>query len=383
MPETEGVVRPLYSDVAVLEAQETRKEIPCTVTPVKPVVGFDLRFHAGYDVTIPLKSLEGSANLLTTVFRVVPAERQDGPAYFSQSIQVPEIREDAKGDAYLEGDFDLGEGKYHVSWLMRDRSERVCSSNWDIEAVLPAKDKALMPMKIAAANVEPADKDLFKQEDSPARDGASAPLSVKVMVNFAPQDSSSASMQPADKEGLMAILRNIAREPRIGKVSLVAFNVQEERIVYRQDDASQMDFPSLGDALQSLVFGTVKIQQLVQKHSGAAFLGDLMTREIGDAPVPMDAVVITGPKALVEDSIPADTLKQLGDAKVPVFYLNYIPNPAATPWRDAIGGAVRVMKGVEYTISRPRDLFAAWSDIMGRIMKLKAGKSANGGSSSQ
>jgi hypothetical protein len=30
----------------VLEAQEVRKEVACTVTPEKPVLGFDLRFHA-------------------------------------------------------------------------------------------------------------------------------------------------------------------------------------------------------------------------------------------------------------------------------------------------------------------------------------------------
>jgi hypothetical protein len=46
-------------------------------------------------------------------------------------------------------------------------------------------------------------------------------------------------------------------------------------------------------------------------------------------------------------------------------------NPQANPWRDAIGNAVRYLKGAEYTISRPRDLFFAWSEIMGRIVKSK------------
>ena len=41
---------------------------------------------------------------------------------------MPSIEENAKGDAYLQGGFDLGEGKYHVDWLMRDRTERVCSA---------------------------------------------------------------------------------------------------------------------------------------------------------------------------------------------------------------------------------------------------------------
>src|SRR5258708_994213 len=59
-----GSVRLFTSDAAILEAKEVRKDVPCTVTPVKPVLGFDLKFHAGYEVTVPLKELAGSDNLL-------------------------------------------------------------------------------------------------------------------------------------------------------------------------------------------------------------------------------------------------------------------------------------------------------------------------------
>ena len=51
------------------------------------------------------------------------------------------IEEDASGDAQLEGTVDLGEGKYHVDWMMRDRTESVCSFYWDMEAELPSKDR--------------------------------------------------------------------------------------------------------------------------------------------------------------------------------------------------------------------------------------------------
>src|SRR5580693_6214355 len=60
-----GMVRIFGSDAAILEARETRKDLPCTVTPNKPLLGFDLKFHSGYDVSIPLKDLAGSDNQLT------------------------------------------------------------------------------------------------------------------------------------------------------------------------------------------------------------------------------------------------------------------------------------------------------------------------------
>jgi hypothetical protein len=51
--------------------------------------------------------------------------------------------------------------------------------------------------------------------------------------------------------------------------------------------------------------------------------------------------------------------------------MNYVLTPQQNPWRDSIGNVVKRMRGYEYTISRPRDLWAAWTDIMAHIVKLK------------
>ena len=59
------------------------------------------------------------------------------------TLKFPMIEDDASGDAQLEGTVDLGEGNYHVDWMMRDRTESVCSSNWDMEAVLAPKDREM------------------------------------------------------------------------------------------------------------------------------------------------------------------------------------------------------------------------------------------------
>ncbi|HTX38904.1 MAG TPA: hypothetical protein VME43_27960 [Bryobacteraceae bacterium] len=366
-------VRLFSSDAAVLESQEARKDLPCTVTPDKPVLGFDLRFHSGYDVSVPLKELAGSENLLTMVFRVTPQDHPDEPVYLSQHLAVPAITDDERGPAYLQGSFDVGEGKYHVDWLMRDRSERVCSFNWDIEASLPQKDKQ-MALDIAPDVVQPSDTEPFRQEPPVERVSREAPLNIKVMVNFAPQDSGSATLQPLDTNALLSILRNIAREPRICKFSIVAFNMQEQRVLYRQDGASQIDFPALGKALAALNLGTVDLRQLSQKHGDSEFLGKLIATELTDEKPPADAVIFAGPKVVLDDGIPPDTLKQISDVKTPVFYMNYNLNPQNNPWRDAIGNTVKYLKGAEYTISRPRDLFFSWTEIIGRIVKLKFGK---------
>jgi len=181
-----GMVRLFGTDAAILESQEARKDLPCTVVPAKALLGFDLKFHAGYDVSIPLRELAGAGNNLTMVFRVVPEDRADEPVYFSQHVSVPAIEEDAHGDAVLQGIVDVGEGKYHVDWMMRDRAERVCSSSWDTEASLPVRDKQ-MALDIAPDVVQQADSEPFKQEPPVEREQHEGPLNVKVVVNFRPR----------------------------------------------------------------------------------------------------------------------------------------------------------------------------------------------------
>jgi hypothetical protein len=333
-------------------------------------LGFDLRFHTGYEVTVPLKEVAGPENLLTMIYRVTYEKDKDHPIYFSQRVNVPKIEEDSKGDAYLEGTFDVGEGSYHVDWIMRDRSERVCSFFWDSTATLSAKDKEVA-LHILPGSIEGADREPFREEPPVTRNGKDGPLNVKVLVNFAPQKARSATLQPLDTHALISILRNISREPRIFKFSIVAFNMQEQRVLYRQEDTEQINFPALGESLHSLNLGTVNLKRLEDKHGDTDFLAKLITDEVSKTKA--DALIFAGPKVMLEEGVPQESLKQLESITTPVFYMNYNLYPQANPWRDAIGSAVKKLRGYEYTISRPRDLWSAWTDIVSRIIKQKSG----------
>jgi hypothetical protein len=377
-----GSLRIINTDMAVLETKEIRKDLPCTVSPNKPVLGFDLRFHTGYDVTVPLRDLSGSENMLTILMRVTAENRKDDPVYFVQRVRVPLIEDDSKGDATLSGLFDVGEGAYHVDWLMRDRTERVCSFYWDSEAQLPAKDKQ-MALAISAGSIERAEYEQFSEEPPVERAQTNQPLNIKVLVNFAPQRSDAASLKPADTLALVTMLRRIAREPEIGKFSLVAFNISEQRVLYRQSSEDKIDFPALGEAVQSVQPGKVDLKRLAQKHGDTEFLADLIRKEMISSDHP-DALIFAGPKAMLDESVPENELKGVAsDVDYPVFYMNYNLNPQAVPWKDSISRAIKPFHGVEFTISRPRDLWFAVSDMVSRIVKSKQGRSSFASPSAQ
>ncbi len=358
------------SDMAIFESSDSRKELPCSVIQRKPELGFDLRFHSGYDVTLPLSEVAGEGGMLTVVFRIYAQGDREAANYFVQHFTVPTVAEDAKGDAVLQGGINLGEGNYHVDWLMRDRSERICSSSWDVEASLAPKDRPinlfLSPNEVAEFQPEPFVNDTEVRNPA-VGDGA---LNIKVLVNFAPQDSTSAALQRTDTDALVSILKAIQRDPRIGRISLVAFNMTESRIVYRQDTADQIDFPALGHALQTVKLGTVTVQRLGEKHTETDFLEGLIENEVAAASHP-DAVIFAGPKAMLNADVPQENLRRIGNIDCPVFYMNYNLNPQAVPWKDSISHAIKPFRGTEYTISRPRDLWFSTSEMMGRILRTK------------
>ena len=55
----------------------------------------------------------------------------------------------------------------------------------------------------------------------------------------------------------MSMVRSITRQPEIGCFTLVAFNLRGQQIVYRQDDARNIDFAALGKALPVSASGTI------------------------------------------------------------------------------------------------------------------------------
>jgi len=361
-----GLVRIINDDVAVLESVENRADLPCRVDPVEPELGFDMRFHAGYSVSIPLRNLAGAGDQLRLLMRISPLEKPERQLYLVDRFSVPPIEEDAKGEASLPGRYTLGPGRYKVDWLMRNRAERVCSAHWEIEADLDEDDRA-QPLTLPANTVAQRPDDPFEEQHPVPRAEPNQLAHLKILVNFSPADPSESALKPWDVEAIVAMLRNIAREPQVGRFSVVAFNMQQEQVIYRADNVERLDFPALGDAVSNIKLGVIDYRRLLDPHSATRFLTTLLTEQLGPQHPEPDAIVIVGPKLMLDKNIPQEALRQAGTANCPIFYLNYNSNPRKNPWRDAIGVALKVYRGFEYSIRAPRDLGAALSDMMFRL----------------
>jgi hypothetical protein len=92
-----------FDDTEVLASCGQREDVSCQVTPYKPKLGFDLRFHSNYRVTVPIKILANNGGWLQVLMRVTPAANSDTPVYLSHRYSVPDFEMDTRGKGDLEG----------------------------------------------------------------------------------------------------------------------------------------------------------------------------------------------------------------------------------------------------------------------------------------
>ena len=365
-------MRLLPSDSAVLDLGEPRIDLPCAVRTLKPELGFDFKFRSRYQVSIAMNDLADAGDLLTILFRVVSENHPDAPVYFVQRIPVPVLDDGVKGRAELTGAFLMGEGRYHVDWLMRDLQQRFCASSWDVEARVDRD--AQMSREVVPGLIQPLEAPFLAAESRAERDGR-ALLNVMIVVNFAPQDLHSATLSETDLEGLAAILRKIARDPRIGSYSVIACSIKAQQVIYRQNNAARIDLPALGEALKSLNLARVDVKQLSVKNGETEFLtnltldafkndafkndtfkndafkndairNDAFKNDTFENSQP-DGLIFVSPKYPLAVDVTRETIDGLRYSDRPVFYLNYNLEPSLYPWRDAIGRLVKRLGGSE------------------------------------
>jgi hypothetical protein len=287
------------------------------------------------------------------------------------------VESQPKATASLNGSFDLGEGRYHVDWLVRSVAGNYCSADWDVSAALPPKEKEIA-LTIAPGVVDES-LDPFREESPIQREKRPDLLTARILINCAPRHEHAVILDPQDITRMLSIVRHIVREPRIGRFSIVAFNIQQLQILWRQDSADTIDFAGLGHALESLRMGTVDVKTLSQKDAKAQFLTSLVSQESDKAG--SDVVLFVGPEAESDFKISKDTFRQLRELNSPVFYVNYnrgmrggsLHDPL-DPFllsQDPIRSLVSYLHGRRFTITTPRDLFAGWSQIMSLVGKPK------------
>jgi len=351
------------SDLAVLESDALRDELPCKVTPEKPVLRFDLRFHAGYTVAVPVKQLAPGGDRLQVRLRITPIAGEADEVLMTDRLNVPAIPEDAKGFGVFPGGFALGPGRYRVDWLMRDRLGRYCSSSWQAEAKLAGSERDL-PLGLAPNTVAAPDEESYPAHATQIGDGRES-LHLKILLNLAPADTHRSVLDTQELEVMRSLLQNFGRQQQFRSFTLVAFNIHTQKVIHRQENVPHIDMLLLKAAIENSDAGTINYRSLFDPRSESTFIAGLLADELGAGMPQPDVVVVAGPKASVEGKVPVEQLKDLGETSFPIFYFSHVADPAQNPFRDSIGAALKTLKTTsEFKITQPRDMGVAIRQVI-------------------
>lgn len=390
-PERIPQVRQLFAAAA------SAPQLRCDISPVRPALTFGFRFEAGYKLDLPLDQFRGSGHVLAVHARVTLDGRE--PVYLTKTETLPEAPE-TKVEAVTGGTFVVGEGTYGLEVLVEDDLHRFCRGAWQIQARRTGSERQLK------ATTPPAVVEELSVGGPPLADAKSGPRIARltVLVHAAPLSPNLSALEPDDIQRLVDSLCSLLRELPAQSVRLIAFNLDQRAIVFRQDGFETTHMGELTAALRQLELWLVDYKVLRERPEPMDLLLGLVQAELQDTQPP-DALIVLGPPTRMQDDVPADALGKRPGAP-PMFDLQFQfnrplrpglspysrggpiatrrpPDPLSTvdpnslgtliqPVADTIERLASRLKGQTIPVRTPHDLADAIQRMDPRILKTAA-----------
>ncbi len=339
----------------IFEPSGQNNDLKCHVDELKPFFDFAFRFEAGYVVRCPVAEFGGKQTTVATLLRIRAENRK--PVMLGQSFVIPGIPPASRAktnlkhlhnDLEFSGVFATGEGNYQVDFAVFDDQKRVYRKSWKIHAEAHGKEREAAP-SIAGGGISPV---VFPPWEGTTDDGTG--LHLTVLLDAAPKNPYSMHLRAWDRAFLLGSLSSLLRRVPVASVKLVAFNLDQQQEIFRDEDFDRTGFFRLSMALSKLELGTISYQKL-ERHTGWEDLLCGLIRTEAEVRKPSDAVVFLGPTNRMNQRIPSEFLAPSKNADLPFFYFEYYPM-LGREFPDAIQHAVEARSGTTYKLYSPGDL---------------------------
>lgn len=366
-----------------LDGGRSGDELKCRLRPIEPFLDFSFRFDAGYIASCPVKEFGGKRSLLIAYTRIVP--EGGAPVVLGSAYRLPEIPpwltdritlQKVNTNFEMSGGFVLGEGQYKVDVMLTDGRNRSCHVHWTL------KSKRNRQEKNARVAVPPNTAAAYPLSSWKGKSDAVAPPGSRltILLDAAPMIPSSMKLRAWDRAFLLDSLTSLLRQTPAESVRLIAFNLDQQREIFRQDHFDRAGFTKLSNTLSRLELGTVSYKAL-QRQAGSAQLLAKLVNEQNAQRSSSDTVVFLGPAVRNTDKVPETMLLPCRPDSPRFFYLEYFPM-----WRlgrefpDAIHSAVRACNGKVLKVHSPGEFAEAIRKMNERLAASHTPADSSGGS---
>lgn len=341
----------------------------CEILPVKPFLDFAFRWETGHIARCSVNQFEGKESRLVILLRVTP---RDGPPVllgekFTIGATPPEMLaqenvKKLKGEVEMSGAFAIGEGRYLVEAVVVDNRGRTFRKRWKISAALHHGEQDVR-VASEASTVAPL---IYQPWDGKLDSGG---VRLTVLVNAAPLSPRTPKLRAWDRKLLLESLSTLLHETPCQSVRLVAFNLDQARVVFEQDHFDRLGFLKLSQELQNLELGTVSYDAL-RRQTWTRLLARLVNRELTADP-PANAVVFLGPRVHMFLKVPSEMIEAREGARDPQFFdFKYYPHwVRGADFPDSVGYLTKARGGMVYVVHDPGELARAIQRMLAQLKR--------------
>jgi hypothetical protein len=333
-----------------------KETLSCDVETDRPSLDFAFRFEIRYVVRCPLREFRGEAAQLTAIMRVqlpdapaavfvAPYDVPAAPAQMKTWLDLRRLRNEFE----FSGAIAAGAGEYPIDLVLTDGHERFFRQSWKVKAELRRNELGLSP------TLKPGTVTGMRQpfwEHNAAN--AASPYRLTVLLDAAPVNTSGTKLRAWDRAFLLNSLYSLLRHVPAAQVRLVAFNLDQQREVFRQEELDRFTFVKLSQALNDLELGTVSKKTLERHEGWAELLDGLIEREAARTPS-TSAIIFLGPHGRITKKMACDAPGYQPGASPRIFYFEYFERQGGE-FPDSIEHLTNACKGRVFKLYSPIDL---------------------------
>lgn len=345
--------------------------LKCSIEREKPYPDFTFHFDTGYYMSCPFWQFGGKDTHVWIYIQVTPRGRK--PVALSTygvfkglpvklSLMAPGK---AKAEFDVTGAFSVGEGHYHVKVLLKDAHGRSCSRGWNIK-VTP-REQRKVPEVLAPHQVETLKVPAWHGTQDKGGLRLTVLLSATAISPYAPK------LKAWYRTMLLQILSSLLQQTPCRSVRLIAFNLDDQRLIYQANPFEPSGFTKLRHAFNHLNLAVVSVHSLEQRKDWAKWLARLANRQV-TADSPPDAVIFLGRTARWTHKVPKRLLAPR-ETERPQFF--YFENGPWNLFPDALGHITKSLGGKVFRISTPHDLGRAIHKMLAQVKQAKLERARN------
>jgi hypothetical protein len=354
---------------AAIDGGVDGKKLDCQIERVKPFLDFAFRFEGGFVVRCPVRLFEGKAVQMVAYARIRPAEGET--VVLGEEYTTPGIPADMRArtnlrklDDHFElsGGFALGEGDYTIDLLVADSTERFLQTHWKLKTVR-GRGEEQVPLTMPAHTAG----QLSSRPWDGKLTGKGQGLRVTVLLDAAPRDPNSIRLRVWDRTFLLDSVSSLLRQIPCESVRLVAFNLEQQREIFREEQFDRTGFRRLGRALRDLELGTIEYAVLKRQWGSAELLANLTNREV-QAEAPSDVVIFLGPVTRLMHRVSVADLEPANNNRPQFFDFEYFPAwMGGGEFPDSIHHVTIARNGTVLKIHSPGELARGIQKMLERI----------------